>query len=209
MIAYKFLRPGRLGPFSGFRWPEPGVWVHTGGEPALCHRGVHACRPRDLPWWVAEELWEVELDGEVEAGRHKLTGGSGRLRGRIGPWTPARAQAFADACAWRARDHAVRALELAGHQAEGANIAACATLEETVSETRRLADEVPAARISLLMAGDGAVRALGGAISPAAYIAAHAAGRLEDSTGYAVEREWQARWLVRELGLDVTPGPLD
>jgi hypothetical protein len=201
MIAYKFLAQGRLGPFSGFRWPEPGVWVHTSGEPALCRRGVHACRPVDLPWWLAEELWEVELDGAVHAGRHKLTAASGRLGSHIATWTPARAQAFADACAWRARDHAVSALMRAGRAAEAAEVAGCATLEDTVAGTRRLAGDVPAARISLTMAGDGAVRALGGAISTSAYIAAHAGRRLDGPAGYAAERAWQSDWLVRELEL--------
>jgi hypothetical protein len=201
VIAFKFLRPGRLGPFSAFRWPEPGVWVHTSAEPALCRRGVHACRARDLPWWLAEELWEVELDGDVHAGPHKLTAISGRLDSRIVAWTPERAQEFADACAWRARDHAVRTLERASRDAEAAQVARCASLGDVVSETRRLADEVPAARVSLAMAGDGAVRALGGAISTSAYIAAHAARQLEDTDGYASERDWQAQWLMRELGL--------
>jgi hypothetical protein len=201
MIALKFLRPGRLGPFSAFRWPEPGVWVHAGAEPALCRRGVHGCRACDLPWWLAEELWEVELDGEIHAGRHKLTAISGRLCSRIVAWTPERAQDFAEACAWRARDHAVRALERAGHDAGAAEVAGCASLGDMISETRRLAGEVPAARVSLTMAGDGAVRALGGAISTSAYIAAHAARRMEDIDGYVAERDWQAQWLVRELGL--------
>jgi hypothetical protein len=201
MIAFKFLRPERLGPFSAFRWPEPGDWVHTSAQPALCRRGVHACRPRDLPWWLAEELWEVELDGEVHAGRHKLTAASGRLCARIATWTPERAQEFAEACAWRARDHAVHALRRAGHNAEADQVTACPNLGDMLSETRRLAGEVPAARVSLTMAGDGAVRALGGAISTSAYIAAHAARRLDDIDGYAAERDWQAQWLMRELGL--------
>jgi hypothetical protein len=208
MIAFKFLRQGRLGPFSGFQWPEPGIWVHTDGQPALCRRGVHACRPRDLPWWLADELWEIELDGEVQVGRRKLTAVSGRLRSPVAAWTPARGQKFAEACAWRARDQAVRALEGNGRHAEGALLRRSASLEAIVTHARRLAGDVPAARISLTMAADGAVRALGGAIPTSAYIAAHAAHRLDGPSGYAREREWQARWLVRELGLGVTPWPV-
>jgi hypothetical protein len=201
MIAFKFLRRGRLGPFSGFCWPEPGVWVRTGAEPALCRRGIHACRPRDLPWWLADELWEIELEGEIRPGRHKVTAVSGRLASRVVAWTPERAQKFAESCAWRARDHAVSALERAGHDTEAAEIAACVSLEDTVSQTRRIAGDVPAARISLTMAGDGAVRALGSAISTSAYIAAHAAHQLDGTDGYAAERDWQTLWLMRELGL--------
>ena len=61
MIAYKFLRAGRVGPFSAFQWPEPDVWVRAAPELAACRRGIHACRPSDLPWWLADELWEIEL----------------------------------------------------------------------------------------------------------------------------------------------------
>ena len=70
MRAYKFLRPGAVGPFSGHRWPvpaggDPGAWVEAAGGPALC-RGVHGCRVADLPWWVQEELWEAEFDAPDE-----------------------------------------------------------------------------------------------------------------------------------------------
>jgi hypothetical protein len=95
----------------------------------------------------------------------------------------------------------VCALERAGHDAEATAIARCTSLEDAVSEARRLAGQVAAARISLMMACDGGVRALGGAVSASAYIAAHAAQRLEGTDGYAVERDWQAQWLMRELGL--------
>jgi hypothetical protein len=49
MIAHKFLRAGRVGPFSGFLWPESGLWVQAAGKTVACRRGLHACRTRDLP----------------------------------------------------------------------------------------------------------------------------------------------------------------
>ncbi|HET9553714.1 MAG TPA: hypothetical protein VFP50_12165, partial [Anaeromyxobacteraceae bacterium] len=66
MIAYKFLAPGAVGPFSGFAWPVPsgggpGPWVAAGAGGA-----IHACRTHHLPWWLDAELWAAELDGEVE-----------------------------------------------------------------------------------------------------------------------------------------------
>ena len=82
MIAHKFLRSGRHGPFSGFEWPEPGEWVRPGAEPDLCRNAIHACRVRDLPWWMSEELWEIELDGDVHVGEHKIVAPAGRLRAR-------------------------------------------------------------------------------------------------------------------------------
>ena len=102
MIAYKFLRSGRVGPFSAFPWPEPGVWVHAPRDLTACKRGIHACRPSDLPWWLSDELWEIELDGRVQDDEHKVIAPAGRLRSQIDAWTPECAQEYADACAWRA-----------------------------------------------------------------------------------------------------------
>jgi len=116
MIAYKFLRSGRTGPFSEFRWPEPGTWVHARNDLSTCRSGIHACRTQDLPWWFAHELWEMELEGEVRFDEHKIVAPSGRLTSRIGEWTPACAQDYADACTWRTRDRAAAALSRAGHQ---------------------------------------------------------------------------------------------
>ena len=48
MIAHKFLRAGRVGPFSGVVWDDGPV--HAGRGP-----GVSACRPRDLPYWLGDE----------------------------------------------------------------------------------------------------------------------------------------------------------
>jgi hypothetical protein len=99
--AYKFLREGRVGPFTGFRW-EPATWVEI-GDPVLCDRGVHACRPGDLPFWINDELWEVELDGDVVAGERQVVAPRGQLVRRIDAWTKAAAQELGDTSAARAR----------------------------------------------------------------------------------------------------------
>jgi len=39
VIAYKFLDGGRVGPFTGFRWPV-GEWVDAGGVDP-CLEGIH------------------------------------------------------------------------------------------------------------------------------------------------------------------------
>ena len=111
MIAFKFLRAGRVGPFSRFQWPDAGVWVRPTADASPCRRGIHACRIQDLPWWLDDQLWKVELDGEVAVGRHKLLATAGRLVSRVDAWTPTLAEAFGVACAWRARDHAVLGLD--------------------------------------------------------------------------------------------------
>lgn len=201
MIAYKFLRPGRTGPFSEFEWPEPGVWVRAASGTIPCRHGIHACRTHDLPWWLADELWEIELDGQLQIDEHKIVAPAGRLRSRIQGWSAGCAQEYADACAWRARDRAIEALTRAQHRRAEHQLAACTTLDELRGTARQLAEDVPDSRISLTIAADGAVRALSGAPATSGYIAAHAALRLDGPAGYAAERAWQSRWLVERLSL--------
>ena len=96
MIAFKFLRAGSIGPFTGFRWKR-GEWVETEG-PVPCRRGIHACLARDLPYWLRGELWEIELDGEIAVGRFKLVAERGRLVRRVEAWNDAAYLDFATGC---------------------------------------------------------------------------------------------------------------
>ena len=175
--------------------------MRAGAATDRCRRGIHACRTRDLPWWLADELWEIELDGEVRIDEHKLVAPAGALRSQIDAWTPECAQEYGKACAWRARDRALDALSRAGHRHAAGELAECATLEDLLVTARRLADDAPETRIILTIAGDGAFRALTGAPPTAAYIAAHAALRSDGPPGYAAERAWQSQWLAERLGL--------
>jgi hypothetical protein len=99
--AYKFLRAGSIAPFTGLRW-EPGQWVEA-EEVLPCDVGIHACRPDDLPFWINDELWEIELDGDVVAAERKVVATRGRLVRRVEAWTQAAAQALGDTSAARAR----------------------------------------------------------------------------------------------------------
>ena len=111
-------------------------------------------------------------------GRHKVMAPRARLLRRVDGWDPACAQRFADACAGRARDHAVTALDRAGAGDAADALRACATPREIRAAVR--AGRPPeAARIAHTMAGDAAIRALGGAAVVAAYIAAHTAARVD------------------------------
>ena len=84
MIAYKFLDQGAISPFAGFRWPA-GEWVDAhGADP--CRRGIHACRLRDLPFWLREELWEIELDGEIVVRPRKVVAPRARLVRPVREW---------------------------------------------------------------------------------------------------------------------------
>jgi hypothetical protein len=211
MIAYKFLRAGGVGPFSGHAWPppargEPGPWViAAAGAAVVCRRGVHACRPRDLPWWLQDELWEIELDGAVTPGRHKVMASRGRLLRRVDAWDAECAQRFADACARRALDHATAALDRAGASALAGELRAAAT-PAAVRDVVRAADPPEVARIAVMMAGDAARRARTGAAVVSAYIAAHVAAHVHGADANAAERTWQSEWLRVELGLEGVEG---
>ena len=102
VIAYKFLAAGAVAPFTGYRW-RPDEWVDADrADP--CRQGVHACRTRDLPIWLDDELWEVELDGGVVEQERKLVAGRGRLTRRIDAWAPDAAREFGRFCARRTRE---------------------------------------------------------------------------------------------------------
>ena len=120
MGAYKFLRPGRVGPFSNFTWPA-GEWVEA-DRVSLCADGIHACRVRDLPYWLSAELWEAELDGGVREEERKVVAQRGRLVRRIDGWNGAAGARFAEACAARTSERAEAAgtEELAGFAADAA-----------------------------------------------------------------------------------------
>jgi hypothetical protein len=122
MRAYKFLRAGGIGPFSYFTWPV-GEWVEGDGM-SLCTRGVHACRVRDLPYWIGAELWEGELGGDVREERHKVVAERGRLLRRIDAWNAAAGARFAEACLDRTRDRAKSDERLSGYADDAAANAA-------------------------------------------------------------------------------------
>ena len=103
MLAYKYLASGAYGVLSGFRWPV-GEWVEV--EPPLVPsaRGIHGCRVEHLAYWVDQELWSVELAGELLEGEQAVVAERGRLLERVPGWDAATRRAFTDACAARVRD---------------------------------------------------------------------------------------------------------
>jgi hypothetical protein len=112
VIGYKFLLADDTTHFTGFRWPlpgrdSPGAWVQAAADP--CRSGVHACRPADLPCWAGEVLYEVELDGDINAAPGKLVASRGRLLRRIPAWDSGVRDAFTRDCADRAHRLAVTA----------------------------------------------------------------------------------------------------
>ena len=135
MRAYKFLGYGGVGRFSDFAWPlpsrdAPGSWVEAGGPLAECVKGVHACRARDLPEWIDDELWEVELDGTIDERDVMVVGERGRLVRRVEEWSSALASEFAESCAWRTREFALRALRREGQHDQADSLAAAEDLPD-------------------------------------------------------------------------------
>jgi hypothetical protein len=128
----------------------------------VCVTGVHACRIADLPYWLDEELWEIELAGAVERGGKKLVAARGRLLRRIGAWDDAAMSDFAHGCRERVE------------RRSAANPSVAAYLGDT-AWTRPATSAFIAARAAEVDAGEDA---------------------------YTAEREWQASWLARRLGLD-------
>jgi hypothetical protein len=98
MEALKFLRPGRVAPFTGVTWPPPGQWLASAAPPELCRAGVHALLPDVLATWIAEELWRVELVGRQELARGVMVAPRGRLLDRVEAWNDQTAREFARAC---------------------------------------------------------------------------------------------------------------
>ena len=152
VTAYKFLAAGAVAPFTGFHW-RPGEWVEADGVD-LCRRGVHACRIRDLPLWLDDELWEVELDGTVVEQQRKLVAQRGRLTRRIESWTPDAALEFGRFCSRRTRRRVGFLPVLAGYVGD---------VDRFVSERR------------IAIAGFAAARAAELRDGPAAYDAERAA----------------------------------
>jgi hypothetical protein len=105
VIAYKFLRSDGTGLFTGFPWPAPdrgaGAWVAAPVE--ACRSGIHACRGQHLPYWLARNLYEIELAGEIVEERTKVVGSRGRLLRRIDAWDGLR-DAYTRMCAERAHE---------------------------------------------------------------------------------------------------------
>jgi hypothetical protein len=135
MKAYKFLATGGTGRFSDFRWPLPaeggfGAWVDAGEDLEDCRSGIHACTPRQLLDWIDDELWEIELDGVIIERKAMIVAQRGRLLSRVSAWNDTTAQEFTEACAWRARGFAFRALRSLGLTEEAERLVATAELEE-------------------------------------------------------------------------------
>jgi hypothetical protein len=187
MTAWKFLRSGGTGRLSGFAWPlpggsGPGPWVSATGPLVPSVNGIHACRAVDLPAWIDDELWEIELAGPVVELEDAVVARRGRLARRVPGWDRQAALDLVRACLERARARGAAA-SLA---ADAAALAQGRRPEGSEADVR----QHPAATAANV-----------------AFVVAHAAGidarRGGDlyEAGFAAERTWQAAWLGKRLGL--------
>ena len=222
MKAYKFLRTGGVARFSGYTWGP----TRPGPRPVVaCRSGFHACRVGDLPYWLDDELWVVELAGTVEHLDFGVAAEEAWLVERLAAWPDPVAGRLVTACVERVCDRTAHELDAAGRAEEAEQVRTLSTasgdLAALAEAARAMAAALPAdvARRAVHLleyAGDAATY---GAPSPArpwgepvvvAYVAAYAAGRATPSPGEhhgpgvtlaEAERRWQARWLAGALGV--------
>jgi len=203
--AYSFLSAEATSYLTGLRWPSAGTWVERDDE------AIRASDADQLVWWLDDELWEVELDGEVRDLGRAFTARRARLVRRVEEWTDAVAEEFVLICARRARDRAVEQLAGRGRAADAAALAAANDVESIERIAARLAASEGAACISAGLAADVVLyardaRVASRAAGVAAYVAAFSlAGADKTAPGYSerfeAERSWQAAWLKERLRL--------
>jgi hypothetical protein len=175
MKTYKFLQKGARSPFSGFQWPLPtsgqaGAWVEVRGELRLGANGLHVCRAADLAYWLHDELWEVEAEGDVLDGLDCCVARRARLVRVVQAWNDGGAARFVEACI--------------GHAAECVGEAPSSTVRAYLGDAT-----------SCALAGYFAVGAYcaAQAMSRVNPVDAEIARRFRE------ERAWQAAWIASEL----------
>ena len=193
MLAWKFLSPGAVAPFTGIRWPLPGVgWMEGRSKP---DSRVHACALEDLPYWIDQELWVVELEGEVARARRQLVAARGRLVARVDEWPAAEAE-FTGACIERTRRRVIDALLAAGREDDAAVLSAP---REPEAERQTA--------LSIAGSGPAYVGYVADVIrrrpypGTCAYIAANAAAAIGNVRGHDQERAEQAAWFSARFKL--------
>jgi hypothetical protein len=209
MVYWKFLRAGTRSPFTGFDWQATeGRWV-TAIDVHACHRGIHVCRQADLPYWLTEELWRIDLAEPVADVGRKVVASRARLLDRVEAWGAETARELAVACVGRAVQHAADELREFGlvqeaHQLEGQPLGRAPTIARVLLPSLTGRRIRPASKLCGYVI-DAAEAVNVYPVATVAYIAARAADQRSGPPGadlYADERAWQADWLAEHLHLD-------
>jgi hypothetical protein len=212
LLAYAFLAAGAVEPLSGFVWPTPrddqlGEWVDADAAPFEALRGYAA---EDLPYWLDDELWNVELAGTPAKRDHVLLSQRARLVGRVDSWAEPLAWEFVIACAQRVAREAAAALGDAGYAAASEELELAGDLVALERAAVAAADNPPpagtlagyAADICFYARDAGTGTRAAGVVAKMSALAL--AGDLDDRHGaerVENERAWQAAWLADRLAL--------
>jgi hypothetical protein len=211
VIGYCFLGEGAVG-LDGCAWPIP-----VAGAPGAWVAGDHAraCLVGELPYWIDDELWIVELTGDIEQTGHLRRGTAGRLLAEVVTWDATTADAFVESALNRIRDVAVAALRDGGWPTvaqrlsaiDARDAGACGRLASEAAVVAGAVDELAADAPLALAETIGFLSDVEDCRGPraglAGYCAAHAVGRAgaDYDAGFAAERARQACWLASRLGL--------
>jgi hypothetical protein len=139
--AYKFLRQDRTTLFTGFQW-RVGEWVEADVPLTWCANGVHACRVDDLPHWLGQELWLMELDGTTLTAPDAIVAERGRLVENIDAWSHGVGKEFGEQCARRAAELSNGAPATAGRASDAAADAAVGWVSAAAYIAAAIAGEV-------------------------------------------------------------------
>lgn len=176
MIALKFLRRGRRALFSETRWPDvgEGFLEAAPGPLVACQNGLHACAVEDLAFWISDELWQVELDGECLRVPDAWLARRARLVRPIERWSNGGVLDLSQACIARASEQCARAGVPSDHLA--------AQYLEQAKALAGAAKHAPAAYAAALVMG---------ALAPES----------ESMSAYRAERQAQGTLLAQVVGL--------
>jgi hypothetical protein len=200
LIAFKFLRAGAVGPFTGFRW-RANEWIEA--PRAQEGYGIHACRAPDLAWWTSDELWRVELDGPMYERETQVEARRGRLLDRVEAWDTAVRAEFGLACLFQARDVAAAALRELRFPAVADRLAAARTLQELATAARSI-EPPPGFAGEMFGYARDASMAYSITANPAeiSFMASVATAAARGSpAAFDAEKRRQSRWLVERLAL--------
>ena len=179
--------------------------MESDGPPSPSRRGLHLSRVADLPYWLGEELYAVEVDGDVVEGRSVVAASRARLTERVTGWHRDAAVAFGRDCVWAARDVVVRLLRTAGRDPAADALEAVPTLtvlaasaddvaqREAASATDDLGYLADAARFAEQIEGEAAWASQAATVALVTATAAARGGGAGSS--WAGERARQAAWL--------------
>ncbi len=213
--AFKFLDADGTTVMSGAKWPlpaddGPGPWMEAAAV-RPCREGIHACSAADLAYWLHDELWEIELDGEILITHQKVVARRGRLLRRVESWSDGAAGELKSWCAWRTRDVAVTVLGDMGEWTWVSQLEDADSLRQVARVARQAVEALGDTTVggaAAGLAGDAAAVAPTRYVAMGPFIAVCVAGhalmrdtgtQADYASGFAAERQAQSEWIAGRL----------